>query len=291
MNRRNDDQRSTPRSRSTPASRRSPTAGSWSTRATQPGRCTPSSARAAPLSSGARVLGRARRPRAGAVPADRREPGRRSGRASRARCTTPRRSRRTSSSSPASASRSSRARSAGCGRGTSCTARPARTTCSSAAGDGPCAILMLGARPNRGIDYPRSRACAQVRGRRRDADRARRRRLRAARPLARRGGRRPTLGRAAVGGGVKRPTRGRPAASQEARRARSAACPSPARRHGHRILAGEALAREQLGGQADALLQPVERQVAQRGGADGAAHLLDSAPAAISSSRLGVSMP
>ena len=24
------------------------------------------------------------------------------------------------------------------------------------AGDGPCVILMLGARPNRGIDYPRS---------------------------------------------------------------------------------------------------------------------------------------
>ena len=68
------------------------------------------------------------------------------------------------------------------------------------AGDGPCAILMLGARPNRGIDYPRSELAlgttpaSRTRRSRRPTP-TRRTGILAAGPA---GGR--TLGRAAVGG-------------------------------------------------------------------------------------------
>ena len=74
------------------------------------------------------------------------------------------RRRRDSSCSPASASRSSRSRSGACARGTTCTARPARAHALIGAGDGPCAILMVGARkPEATIHYPVSEAAAAPR--------------------------------------------------------------------------------------------------------------------------------
>ena len=49
-----------------------------------------------------------------------------------------------------------------CARGTTCTARPGRRTRSIGAGDGPCAILMVGARkPDATIHYPVSEVAAR----------------------------------------------------------------------------------------------------------------------------------
>ena len=65
------------------------------------------------------------------------------------------------------------------------------------AGDGPCAIFMIGAAPQRGHRLPALRARPRVRRRRRDADGLAARGLRAPRPLA--AGPPGALGRAALG--------------------------------------------------------------------------------------------
>ena len=111
-----------------------------------------------PAAPGCSCSTRARRPGSAATSADR-TPSSRATRSSTSSASASRSSapasvasttasaaRRTSSSSPASASSSSRARSAGSRRGTSCTARLDRTHVFVGAGDGPCAIVMVGNR-------------------------------------------------------------------------------------------------------------------------------------------------
>jgi uncharacterized cupin superfamily protein len=94
------------------------------------------------------------------------------------------------------------------------------------AGDGPCVILMLGARPQRGHRLSALGARAQVRRRRRDADGFAGRRLRPSRLLA--AGPPRALGRASLGGWVTHGRRGEPARLRPPC-ARSAACPSRVR--------------------------------------------------------------
>ncbi len=61
---------------------------------------------------------------------------------------------KTSSCSPARLCSSARARSGRCGSGTSFTAPPGRSTCSSGAGDAPCAVFAVGAPQNHTFRTP-----------------------------------------------------------------------------------------------------------------------------------------
>ena len=110
-------------------------AGSWSTCATRPGGTRTTSAPAASSRAATRL-----------VRADRHQHQRAPCRASRTASTTPSPSRRTSSCSPASARCSSRVRSGPCGQWDFVHCPAGTKHVFVGAGDGPCAILMVGAR-------------------------------------------------------------------------------------------------------------------------------------------------
>jgi hypothetical protein len=82
-------------------------------------------------------------------------------RANRTRSTTPKACRKGFSCSRASARSSWRRTNGRCGSGTTSTVQPVRASVIVGAGDGPCSILMLGARPDVEVRYPVSEVAAK----------------------------------------------------------------------------------------------------------------------------------